>query len=179
MYPTIDSIVDAVISLGQGCLLYKGDVKKAIISFLWTPMIIIYWGTPGSISFILTRSSPWAYILWLCQRSTSAVQFLDFPTTRALFVQLSGWFYRSFSSQYGYYWFSSARRFVIFARASRVYWKILFAFDDLFGPSSRHEQFYVVGKFRASLWDWAIDGNNGSLSALPPNQSIVGKLVFV
>ena len=27
-YPTIDSIVDAVISLGPGCLLYKRDLKK-------------------------------------------------------------------------------------------------------------------------------------------------------
>ena len=32
-YPTIDSIADAVISLGQGCLLYKRDLKKAYRQF--------------------------------------------------------------------------------------------------------------------------------------------------
>ena len=32
-YPTIDSIVDAVISLGPGCLLYKRDLKKAYRQF--------------------------------------------------------------------------------------------------------------------------------------------------
>ena len=32
-YPTVDSIVDAVISLGPGCLLYKRDLKKRIVSF--------------------------------------------------------------------------------------------------------------------------------------------------
>ena len=32
-YPTIDSIVDAVISLGPGCLLYKRDLKKTYRQF--------------------------------------------------------------------------------------------------------------------------------------------------
>ena len=54
MYPTIDSIVDAVISLGQGCLLYNCDVKKAIVSFLWTPRIIIYWLNQFYFNTVLT-----------------------------------------------------------------------------------------------------------------------------
>ena len=32
-YPTVDSIVDAVISLSPSCLLYKRDLKKRIVSF--------------------------------------------------------------------------------------------------------------------------------------------------
>lgn len=32
-YPTIDAIVDAVISMGPGCLLYKRDLKKAYRQF--------------------------------------------------------------------------------------------------------------------------------------------------
>ena len=32
-YPTVDSIVDAVISLGPGCLLYKRDLQKAYRQF--------------------------------------------------------------------------------------------------------------------------------------------------
>ena len=35
-YPTIDSIVDAVISLRPGCLLYKRDLKKAYLHFPFT-----------------------------------------------------------------------------------------------------------------------------------------------
>lgn len=35
-YPTIDSIVDAVISLRPGCLLYKRDLKKAYCHFPFT-----------------------------------------------------------------------------------------------------------------------------------------------
>ena len=31
-YPTVDSIVNAVISLGSGCLLYKCDLKKSVSS---------------------------------------------------------------------------------------------------------------------------------------------------
>ena len=36
-YLTIDSIVDAVISLGPGCLLYKRDLKKTYCQFLVDP----------------------------------------------------------------------------------------------------------------------------------------------
>ena len=36
-YPTIDSIVDAVSSLGPGCLLYKRDLKKAYCQFSVDP----------------------------------------------------------------------------------------------------------------------------------------------
>ena len=32
-YPTVDSIVDAMVSLGPGCLLYERDLKKRIVSF--------------------------------------------------------------------------------------------------------------------------------------------------
>ena len=35
-YPTIDSIVDEVISLRPGCLLYKRDLKKAYLHFPFT-----------------------------------------------------------------------------------------------------------------------------------------------
>ena len=64
-YPTIDSIVDAVISLRPGCLLYKRDLKKAYRQFPVDPKDYHLLGTPGTISSILIRSVPWACILWL------------------------------------------------------------------------------------------------------------------
>ena len=57
-YPIIDSIVDAVISLGPGCLLYKRDLKKAYRQFPVDPKDYHLLGTPGTISSILIRSVP-------------------------------------------------------------------------------------------------------------------------
>ena len=65
-YRTIDLIVDAAIYLGPGCLLYKRDLKKAYRQFPVDPKdLIIYWGTPGTISSILIRSLPWACVVRL------------------------------------------------------------------------------------------------------------------
>ena len=81
-YLTIDSIVDAVISLGPGCLLYKGDLTKAYCQFQWIPKIIIYWGTPGTISSILIWSLPWVYVLRLWSVSDLPQLFAGFLDNR-------------------------------------------------------------------------------------------------
>ena len=78
-YPTIDSIVDAVISLGPGCLLYKRDLKKAYRPFLVDPkdyhLLGYTWDNQFYFDKVLTmglRSAPMA-----CQRSTSAVSSIS------------------------------------------------------------------------------------------------------
>ena len=76
-YPTIDSIVDAVISLGPGCLLYKRDLKKAYRQFPVDPrdyhLLGYTWDNQFYFDTVLTMGC-----------------FMDFSTTGALFVQLSG-----------------------------------------------------------------------------------------
>ena len=74
-YPTIDSIVGAVISLGPGCLLYQRDLKKAYRQFPVDPkdyhLLGCTWDNQFYFDTVLTmglRSAAMA-----CQRSTSAV----------------------------------------------------------------------------------------------------------
>ena len=74
-YPTIDSIVDAAISLGPGFLLYKRDLKKAYRQFPVDPkdyhLLGYTWDNQLYFDTVLTmglRSAAMA-----CQRSTSAV----------------------------------------------------------------------------------------------------------
>jgi len=81
-YPTIDSIVDAVISLGPGCLLYKRDLKKAYRQFPVDPKDYHLLGTPGTISSILIRSLPWAYGLRLWPVSNQPQLFPGFLDNR-------------------------------------------------------------------------------------------------
>ena len=65
-YPTIDDIVDAVVTLGRGCYLYKRDLRKAYRQFPVDPKIILFWDTLGTNSFISTPFSRWdcALPLW-------------------------------------------------------------------------------------------------------------------
>ena len=74
-YPTIDSIVGAIISLGPGCLLYQRDLKKAYRQFPVDPkdyhLLGCTWDNQFYFDTVLTmglRSAAMA-----CQRSTSAV----------------------------------------------------------------------------------------------------------
>ena len=74
-YPTIDSIVGAVISLGPGCLLYQRDLKKAYRQFPVDPkgyhLLGCTWDNQFYFDTVLTmglRSAAMA-----CQRSTLAV----------------------------------------------------------------------------------------------------------
>lgn len=78
-YPTIDSIVDAVISLGHGCLLYKCDLKKAYRQFPVDPkdyhLLGYTWDNEFYFDMVLTmglRSAAMA-----CQRSNSAVSWIS------------------------------------------------------------------------------------------------------
>ena len=49
-YPTVDTIVDFVITHGRGCLLFKRDLRN----YLWTLLIIITWVILGTMNCILT-----------------------------------------------------------------------------------------------------------------------------
>lgn len=89
-YPTIDSIVDAVISLGPGCLLYKRDLKKAYRQFPVDPrdyhLLGYTWDNQFYFDTVLTmglRSAAMA-----CQRSTSAVSWISRRQGRSLFNYL-------------------------------------------------------------------------------------------
>ena len=89
-YPTIDSIVDAVISLGPGCLLYKRDLKKAYRQFPVDPrdyhLLGYTWDNQFYFDTVLTmglRSAAMA-----CQRSTSAVSWISRQEGRSLFNYL-------------------------------------------------------------------------------------------
>ena len=64
-YPTIDSIVDAVISLGPGCLLYKRDLKKAYRQFPVDPKDYHLLGYTWDNQFYFDRSLPCACVLRL------------------------------------------------------------------------------------------------------------------
>ena len=89
-YPTIDSIVDAVISLGPGCLLYKRDLKKAYRQFPVDPrdhhLLGYTWNNQFYFDTVLTmglRSAAMA-----CQRSTSAVSWIFRQQGHSLFNYL-------------------------------------------------------------------------------------------
>lgn len=91
-YPTIDSIVDAVISLGHGCLLYKCDLKKAYRQFPVDPkdyhLLGYTWDNEFYFDTVLTMHG-----LTFCGYGLSTLQlsgFLDFTTTGVLILQLSG-----------------------------------------------------------------------------------------
>ena len=89
-YPTIDSIVDVVISLGPGCLLYKRDLKKAYRQFPVDPrdhhLLGYTWNNQFYFDTVLTmglRSAAMA-----CQRSTSAVSWIFRQQGHSLFNYL-------------------------------------------------------------------------------------------
>ena len=77
-YLTIDDIVDAVVTLGRGCHLYKGDLRKVYRQFPVDPKDYPFlgytWDNHFSFDTVLTmglRSASMA-----CQRSTSAVAWI-------------------------------------------------------------------------------------------------------
>ena len=77
-YPTIDAIVDVIVSLGRGCLLYKRDLRKAYRQFPVDPrdysLLGYTWDGQFYFDTVLTmglRSAAMA-----CQRSTSAVTWI-------------------------------------------------------------------------------------------------------
>ena len=86
-YPTIDDMVDAVVTLGRGCHLYKRDLRKAYCQFPVDPKDYPFLGYTWDNHFyfdnILTmglRSAAMA-----CQRSTLAVAWISI-TTRSFAV---------------------------------------------------------------------------------------------
>jgi len=89
-YPTIDSIVSAVVQSGNGCLLYKRDLCKAYRQFPVDPhdynLLGYHWQNNFYFDTVLTmglRSAAMA-----CQRSTSAVTWIFSRTGRYLFNYL-------------------------------------------------------------------------------------------
>ena len=89
-YPTIDSFVDAVISLGPGCLLYKRDLKKAYCQFPVDPkdyhLLGYTWDYQFYFDTVLTMGLHSAALA--CQRSTSAVSWISRQQGRSLFNYL-------------------------------------------------------------------------------------------
>ena len=77
-YPTIDRIVEAIVASGQGCLLYKRDLKKAYRQFPVDPrdyhLLGYLWQNDFYFDAVLTmglRSAAMA-----CQRVTTAVSWI-------------------------------------------------------------------------------------------------------
>ena len=77
-YPIIDDIVDAVVSLGRGCLLYKRDLRKAYRQFPVDPhdyhLLGYTWGDQYYFDTVLTMGLRSAAMS--CQRSTSAAAWI-------------------------------------------------------------------------------------------------------
>ena len=89
-YPTIDDIVDAVVTLGRGCYLYKRDLRKAYRQFPVDPKDYPFLGYTWNKQFyfdtVLTmrlRSAAMA-----CQRSTAAVAWVSSQQGRVVFNYL-------------------------------------------------------------------------------------------
>ena len=89
-YPTIDDIVDAVVTLGRGCYLYKRDLRKAYRQFPVDPKDYPFLGYTWNKQFyfdtVLTmglRSAAMA-----CQRSTAAVAWVASQQGRVVFTYL-------------------------------------------------------------------------------------------
>ena len=89
-YPTIDDIVDAVVTLGRGCYLYKRDLCKAYRQFPVDPKDYPFLGYTWNKQFyfdtVLTmglRSAAMA-----CQRSTAAVAWVASHQGRVVFTYL-------------------------------------------------------------------------------------------
>ena len=86
-YPTIDDIVDAVVTLGRGCHLYKRYLRKAYRQFQVDPkdypLLGYTWDNHFYFDTVLTmglRSAAMA-----CQRSTSAVAWIASQQGRLVF----------------------------------------------------------------------------------------------
>lgn len=77
-YPIIDDIVDAVVSLGRGCLLYKRDLRKAYRQFPVDPhdyhLLGYTWGGQYYFDTVLTMGLRSATMS--CQRSTSTAAWI-------------------------------------------------------------------------------------------------------
>ena len=89
-YPTIDDIVDAVVTLGRGCYLYKRDLCKAYRQFPVKPKDYPFLGYTWNKQFyfdtVLTmglRSAAMA-----CQRCTAAVAWVASHQGRVVFTYL-------------------------------------------------------------------------------------------
>ena len=89
-YPTIDSIGDAVIYLGPGCLLYKSDLKKAYRHFPVDPkdyhLLGYTWDNQFYFDTVLTMGLRSAALA--CQRYTSAVPWISRQQGRSFFNYL-------------------------------------------------------------------------------------------
>ena len=89
-YPIIEDIVDAVVTLGRGCYLYKRDLRKAYRQFPVKPKDYPFLGYTRNKQFyfdtVLTmrlRSAAMA-----CQRSTAAVAWVESQQGRMVFTYL-------------------------------------------------------------------------------------------
>ena len=86
-YPTIDDIVDAVVTLGRGCYLYKRDFRKAYRQFPVDPKDYPFLGYTWDKHFyfdtVLAMGLP--SVAMACQRSTSAVAWMASQQGRLVF----------------------------------------------------------------------------------------------
>lgn len=89
-YPTIDAIVDAVVSLGRGCLLYKRDLRKAYRQFPVDPFDyhLLGYSWDGHFYFDTVLTMGLRSAAMACQRSTSAVSWILAQRGRAVFNYL-------------------------------------------------------------------------------------------
>lgn len=88
-YPTIDDIVDAVVTLGRGCYLYKRDLRKAYRQFPVDPKDYPFlgctWNKQLYFDTVLTMGLRSAAI---CQRSIDAVAWVASQQGRVVFKYL-------------------------------------------------------------------------------------------
>ena len=95
-YPAIaaiDCIVDAVVTLGRGCHLYKRDLRKAYRQFPVDPKDYPFLGyTLGHFCFDTVLTMGLRSAAMACQRSTSAVAWIASQQDRLVFNYLLFWF---------------------------------------------------------------------------------------
>ena len=77
-YPIIDDIVDAVVSLGRGCLLYKRDLRKAYRQFPVDPQDyhLLGYTLGGQYYFDTVLTMGLLSAAMSCQHSTSAAAWI-------------------------------------------------------------------------------------------------------
>ena len=89
-YPTVDAIVEAIVSTGPGCMLYKRDLKKAYRQFPVDPKDypLLGYSWDGEFYFDTALVMGLRSAAMACQRSTNAVSWIFRRDDRQLFNYL-------------------------------------------------------------------------------------------
>ena len=77
-FPTVDDIVDRIVSLNGKCLLYKVDIRRAFRILKLDPRDIVHTGIQWQGKYYVDTSVPFGYRHGsvCCQRVTDAVRYI-------------------------------------------------------------------------------------------------------